>query len=624
MLAQLLFILGTHDEIAFRMPVVDAAGYHQQALDRQPASGQPYWQPPLYVWLLGGMYRILPSDSELVVRMAHGFIGAMAVLLTGLLASRTAGLRAAVATVVLLSLYGPFLFYSSQLLPAVPAALMDLLAIWSTLFFHERPSRRSALLCGVALGLAALAVPNILVFLPVPLIVAYRSVPARATRMVNTALVLAGVLACILPVTVRNRIVSGTWVPISVNSGVNLYVGNNPDTSVTLAIRPNQGWNRLLRMPFAAGVKSAAEGDRWFAKQVAAYAMSDPSGYVLNLGHKALELVNGYEAPRNTSLYAYRERSPWLRALVWRLGGFGFPFSLLLPFAVLGLVVAGRRSFETRVMASFVILYACSIVAFFPADRYRLPLVPILMIFAVAGAISLVDAFHMPGASDGKSMSSPLPLGFIPRIHPEGERVGVRGGHDPAFKTTVIARLGILIIAALVASLPLKFPTDGVPFDAELDMYIGVGLQTRGQVEDAIRYYNAALDKAPDLADAWYFLGSAQRAAGRRQEAVDSFRTCLASQPDHEKAMHDLAVVLAQQRDLDGAAVLLEEVLQLNPANTRAMTNLGIIRARQGRLEEASTWLRRAGAIPGHTEIGIAAGPRGPVLQVRPMKQGGP
>ena len=37
----------------------------------------------------------------------------------------------------------------------------------------------------------------------------------------------AGVLLTVLPATLRNRVASGQWVPVTTNFGINLYLGNH-------------------------------------------------------------------------------------------------------------------------------------------------------------------------------------------------------------------------------------------------------------------------------------------------------------------------------------------------------------------------------------------------------------
>lgn len=565
-LVQVVFITESHRDPVFRLPMVDAARYHREAVQPSDEAGQPYWQPPLYVWLLRGLYGVVPADATRAVRLVHGAIGVLTVLAAGWLARSILAPPGVLAVMLVLSLYGPLLFYSSQLLPTVPATLLILLALLATQRYAARPTRVRALLAGVAFGLAALAIPNSLVAVAIPLVLAWRQrrpAPA-AVRAADAGLILAGLLLCILPVTIRNYAVSNQWVPISVNGGVNFYIGNNANSDVTRAIRPDQEWNRLLRTARDAGARTPAEADAWFMRRAVTYARAAPLGFLRNLGHKTLEMLNGYEAPRNMSLYVYRHHSPVLAALVWKLGPFAFPFGLLAPLALLGLVMGLRRP-GMGIPAAFALLYGASVVAFFPADRYRLPLVPVLAVFAVAGVAILVQAW------------------------PDSRRR--------------MTSLALLAGGLVVTNLPLAFPTDRVPFEAELDLYTGVGLQTRGHVREAVERYNAALDREPDMADAWYYLGTAQRALGHKAEARDAFRTCLAGSPDHERALHDLALLVAEQGNRPEAILMLEQVLELNPGHRRAMMNLGILQARQGNLEVAADWLRRANVIPAGTTL---------------------
>ena len=88
------------------------------------------------------------------------------------------------------------------------------------------------------------------------------------------------------------------------------------------------------------------------------------------------------EIPRNQEIYPARAWSPVLRALLWKVPGLAFPFGLLLPLAVVGLVAAWRRA---PILAASVVLLGLTVAAFFVTARYRAPLIPLLALFAAAG-----------------------------------------------------------------------------------------------------------------------------------------------------------------------------------------------------------------------------------------------
>ena len=84
--------------------------------------------------------------------------------------------------------------------------------------------------------MTALTVASVLLFVPVALLWARRQARAPVGALI------LGFALVIAPVTLRNRVVGGEWVPISYNAGINFYLGNNPDYDRTTNIRPGRDW----------------------------------------------------------------------------------------------------------------------------------------------------------------------------------------------------------------------------------------------------------------------------------------------------------------------------------------------------------------------------------------------
>jgi hypothetical protein len=59
------------------------------------------------------------------------------------------------------------------------------------------------------------------------------------------AAVLVPVLVLLVPTARHNRVASGRLVPVSVNGGINFFIGNNPDYDTTVGIRPGLRWEEL-------------------------------------------------------------------------------------------------------------------------------------------------------------------------------------------------------------------------------------------------------------------------------------------------------------------------------------------------------------------------------------------
>ena len=68
-------------------------------------------------------------------------------------------------------------------------------------------------------------------------------------------------------VTVRNWAVSGEFISLSWNGGVNFYLSNHPDYDRLVGIRQGPEWEALMEQPLAAGQVGYAEHSAYFYRQ---------------------------------------------------------------------------------------------------------------------------------------------------------------------------------------------------------------------------------------------------------------------------------------------------------------------------------------------------------------------
>lgn len=132
-------------------------------------------------------------------------------------------------------------------------------------------------------------------------------------------------------------------------------------------------------------------------------------------------------------------------------------------------------------------------------------------------------------------------------------------------------------------------PKDGVA-------YVNLGRAQLGQRKHAEAFANfrKAVEVAPELDDAHYYLGLMNRLGGRPGEAATLFRKAIALNPDHARAHGNLGVIEAEAGQVESAAGHFVVALKLNPSDALANAMLGMIRAQQGRDAEAEPLLQRA------------------------------
>ena len=125
------------------------------------------------------------------------------------------------------------------------------------------------------------------------------------------------------------------------------------------------------------------------------------------------------------------------------------------------------------------------------------------------------------------------------------------------------------------------------PGYAEAHGNLGVALVALGRVPEAVRHYEAALGLWPDFPAAHNNLGTALAALGDTQEAIRQVREALRLRRDYAEAHGNLATLLASTGELSEAIREYREALRIRPDYARAYHDLGVTLAKEGRFREA-------------------------------------
>jgi hypothetical protein len=215
----------------------------------------------------------------------------------------------------------------STLLPFsdIPFSLVYLSAFLFMVLSTFHPERKTfplfaGLLAGVAGLIRATGVPLIL-----PLVLGiwvdrlplHSPAPRESSlflRSRNTALLLAGALALLMPWSIRNLVVFGKFIPVSSNLGYNLAIGNNPNAYIahngyidSLARDPGE-WKRF-------GGESAwndAQVDSFLFRKGIEYIQQHPGSFLVRGCGKVLHTLAS-----DASTFGMHETYGNLRTLVY-------------------------------------------------------------------------------------------------------------------------------------------------------------------------------------------------------------------------------------------------------------------------------------------------------------------
>jgi tetratricopeptide (TPR) repeat protein len=580
---RIVYVLQIRHMPYFDVPLVDGPNYFRMAT--AIASGSllgghgVFWQPPLYSYFLALLFVTVGTRMEGIYAV-QAAIGSLSCVLVYLIGRRLFCARAALWAGLVMALYGPLIHFDAQ--PLIPVlhivlVLSGLLAIL----------RRRGFTAGVLWGLAATATPNILLAVPAASWWAWR----RFRSAMMPGLFVLGVALPVVAVTARNVIVAGETVLISSNGGINFYIGNNPDYDRTIRLRPGGEFERLAQEPENLGIVAASDRSRYFAARAWRFLSDDPGEALRLYVRKSRDLVAGREIPRNQDPYVYRRASSLLSVLLWRFG-LSFPFGVVAPLALAGLVVGPRgaagpsddRRSGLRLLLLYAASYAFSVLVFFPTDRYRLPLVPVIALLSgnllaampaclrrprvIAALLCGVVLFNLDALQPGESYPEEEALNRAYALRSKGRVEEARDAYLQAIALNPRRVDPYNSLAAIAAE--------------------------QGRWDEAVERYRDLLEVAPDFVDVRRSLGEAYLSAGRKEDARREWRIAINLAPGAGLALADLCMSYYDEGVLVDAAPYCERGVEVRPDLPETHLAMGLVARALRQRERARAELTEA------------------------------
>ena len=508
-----------------------------------------YFLSPFYIYFLAAALAVWHSFT--FVRLGQIVLGTAAVAFVFVTAREWFGRRAAWIAAALAALTGLFTFYESLLLQTAVDPFFTAAALACLTLALKRGEPRWYALAGLAFGIHVCNRPQV----GVPAVLIALLLAATRRGRAAAAFSLAFGLA-LVPVTLRNIVVSGYWSPVAAShGGLNFFIGNNADADGTFHAVPGV-------TPDIAG---QAEETRRVAEQATGHALDDAavSWFFYKRGWtwirerpadaaalfaRKLSLVFGAKYLWLNYSYRFfaRDERTMLRVLV--VGPW-----LLIPLGLIGLVIAAPRTDRSAylIWGSFVPAYALAVAAFYVTDRYQLP----MMIPLCAAAGAAVDV--LIGTAYARQVGSLIAVGTAliaasawvnrPLAYDEGvaeertrmaERLVSLGRYDEAEPWAERAAQAHL--------------HPGV-----VHLRVGQQLVAHDRPAAAIAHFEKALRLDPNQPVVEYALGETFLEAKRPRDAIAPLRRALDAGVHPDRAGFDLVRALGASGDRDEAIRVL-------------------------------------------------------------------
>ncbi|MFC1677714.1 tetratricopeptide repeat protein [Planctomycetota bacterium] len=545
-----------------------------------------YFRPPGYPFFLAFTYYLF-DGSYLAIRifqMGMGLLNCvLAYLLGKTLFKRTIGLIFS----AFMSVYWVFIYFEGELLAPILLVTLGLSLMLNLYHCYERLRFWQVFTVGIFLGLFALVRPNILLFSPVVFgwmwwIGKRRNYGKRI--IIPLSGVVLGAVLVVAPVTIRNYLVTGDLVLITSNAGINLYIGNNEMSDGYSAGIPGLeklvGSNRWKSSDYPKIVRAfeALEGKEmtdsemsgYFSKKAVDYILRHPGRTLKLAAIKTLLFWGPMEVSNNKEIYYEKKNSSILRCIP------GFP--VVLSIGILGLIrlfldskvrtgkkdteaLVSRREFEIAILiAIFVVIYFVSFLPFFVAGRYRVPLIPFLLLFGAYGLYRLIALARQNRLRSVVCWAiTYIVLYMLANIPIASYRASLSEWHDARAICYRLAGRFDLAAEQCRESVKLK-PNSEKAHHRLADMFFELRKN-----QEAIKHYSKALKLKPGQAEVHYKLGILLTSSGRYDDAIDHYRQALQIEPNSADIYCGLGVALRSQGRIDEAIRHYRKALEIQP-----------------------------------------------------------
>lgn len=372
-LVRLIYFFSLKKNEALTIPILDAEYYldwakriHEGGL----IGDKIFFTEPLYAYLLA-------ITGQSVMIFFQILLGLLLPFVIFTLARRIFNYPVAVLSGFITALYGPFLFYENLILKtSLETFLLSSFGL-VLMISSSKPGKVRFFFTGLLLGILVLTKGNALIFLPL--------LPILRRKRTLIVCYILGFSLVILPVTVRNYIVGRDLVFTNYSFGMNIYQGNWWDSDGSLLqppfIRPHPKYEETDSYKMAEAyqnksLKPSQVSSFWLRKALVEIG-ENPLRWLQLMMKKTILFITHIEMSDNYDYSYYKNTLPILNYLP--------DFWLIMPFSLAGILITlfnRQRTASQKYLLACIVGYSFVVLAGHVNSRYRIPVIPLLIIFA--------------------------------------------------------------------------------------------------------------------------------------------------------------------------------------------------------------------------------------------------
>ena len=339
-----------------------------------------------------------------------------------------------------------------------------------------------------------------------------------------------------------NYSATGDFIAITSGGGEVFYMGNREGADGTYKapdfVRANPEYEhedfRKKAEELTGRELTRKESSKFWYNKGLEYITSNPVPYMDLMARKFMLFWNYYEHADNQNYYFHRTHSTLLGAPVLHFG-------IIAPFGFLGLCLAIRRLKKFGLLHLTLLAYMASVLLVYNFARFRLPAVPLLIVFGVFSIYWFVEK-----------------------------------AREKKFVYMGIA-LYVLVVLFIVANYDMLGEEAGGPYKNKFDVaYTSQGIcnVNEGLLDESIDDFKNAIEINPSYAPAHVGLGTSYLRKGDRR-ALKTFANAVKIDYNSAYAHNGLAESLALAGELDKALEEFKRAAKLDPYEILFQTNIG-------------------------------------------------
>ena len=513
----------------------------REILHGQFAQPLAFYGLPGYPYLLAFLYKVFgenPFIPGLIQAAVDAGIAVLIyqiyVLIFGAMGSQsTATTRlTALAAALAWTFFVPAQAYSVILMPTVWFVFVFWFVLWRIIQRDDAPSAWECFLLALLVGGTSTAVATILAVVPLMLaavlLKSRAQSPSARVLIVRTALLVLGIVLGTSPCWTHNYFIARDPVILSAHSGINLWIGNNPEANGYPRFPPGLRAGQAAMLEDSITQAEAASGRSLKHSEVSAYWSNQAKAFIGNHLADWLKLI-GRKLRNFWSAFQYDDLSIVTSLREQRIIPPGIYFGLVAAFAIPGIFFAFWRAPRSRWILAAVLLSMFAILAVFITERYRLVAVPGLLIFAAFGLTILWQALASLEVQ------------------------------------TAAIYLALLVSAAFVVAWPQRNPSLWA-----LDAY-NSGWQALESNNLPLAEQKLAIAYAyvPDNSETLFALGNLRFAQDDPSAAQSFYRAVLNLTPHHKGAFNNLGVIALDAKNYDEAENYFRRAEDIDPRNAK-------------------------------------------------------